>query len=419
MELRRSPMRWWLLILVALDLATLFGRSTWWIGEWPQTSAQVQIPAFYFAPVLAAGAAWSSGRAARNNFQPQLAAAARPQWQVEMCQLLATLSYGLAAYLVGIIAAVSVSYSSAGPGFIWPDYVLLGIALLTLFAGAGHLVGRLSKSQFLGPTLMGLSGLIVIAWIGAPHNLGLFVISGDPYKSISMPALIMRCLLAAAVAVTACLLRRPLYAPGKHRSIGGFGVPRVASLGVVVCACLASLTIAGPIQITRGPSREPLCTSGTPTVCLWPEDRKYLPDAQKMANRMRDLPKGFFKVPSEFHERGLRKGAQPASEFYIMEGSMWDPAATMAGSIVSASWPSGNGCTLPDGPRLTREFRNATSELNVWLTMRIFGGGVPSGIHGGPPVNLQTIARVTQQPGEEQSKWTSSRIDIIHHAFCG
>ncbi|MCQ4046051.1 hypothetical protein ACFOSC_02510 [Streptantibioticus rubrisoli] len=119
-----------------------------------------------------------------------------------------------------------------------------------------------------------------------------------------------------------------------------------------------------------------------------------------------------------FYERGLRGMRDSYDDFYIMDGSMWDPSVTIAGSIMAASRPK--GCPLPIGPRITDQFKQAEAELNVWLAMRIFGGGVPAGMHGGPPnVDLNAVARVVTQPEGAQVEWAQQRIETIHHAFCG
>jgi hypothetical protein len=141
-ELRRSPLRWWLPVFVLVDVAAVFGRSQWWIGVWPQASAAAQIPSLFFAPVLAAGAAWSASRARRYRMTDQLAAAALPGWRVEVVQLAATLTYGLVAYLVGMVAAAAVSAPDAGPGFLWPGYVVLGACVIVASAAVGHVAGR-------------------------------------------------------------------------------------------------------------------------------------------------------------------------------------------------------------------------------------------------------------------------------------
>ncbi|MBO0652865.1 hypothetical protein J1792_08710 [Streptomyces triculaminicus] len=418
-ELRRSPLRLWFPLLVGVDLAALFGRSTWWIGEWPQASVQAQIPAFYFAPLLAAAAAWAAGRVDRHNVHAQLDAAAHPRWRSELVQLSATLTYGLGAYAAGVIAAVIVTLPKAGPGFLWPSYIFLGVSLLITYAGIGHLIGHWLRSPFTGPLISGLGGLVLISWMGSPKRLGLFALSGDPFKEISQNALMARALMAMALVIAAVSLRRK--SPLSVGRVWNLSAHRGRTLvvGVLLCGSILGLSMAGPVQVARSAPSQPLCTKGTPRICLWPEDRKYLPEAEGMVKRINRLPRRLFTIPSEFQERGLSGPGEPFSGFFILEGSMWNPAATMAGSIMHASWPKENGCTLPLGSRLTPQFRQASADLTAWLTVRIFGGGTPAGIHGGPPnVSMPAMAQLADKPEGEQMDWVKSRMQVVHNTFC-
>ncbi|WP_371516601.1 hypothetical protein [Kitasatospora sp. NBC_01300] len=421
MELRRSPLRWWFPLLIAADLGTLFGRSRWWIGQWVQTSVQVQIPAFYFAPLLAAAAAWAAGRTVRHHLDAQLAISARPRWQVDLTQLSATLTYGLVAYGVGAVVAVVASYPKAGAGFLWPSYLLLGSALLISFASVGHLVGLWVKSQFTGPLIAGLGTMVLIAWAGPPSALGLYVINGAPFQKVAVPALLARCLVAVLLVAAAGLVRRHSLLSTSRIWAGAASRVMAVSICALLCAALVGLVATSPVQVPRAAPNRPVCTDGAPTLCLWPEDKVYLPKAQTMAEHMRQLPSGMFTVPTAFYERGLRgDAAHMYEDFYILEGSMWDSSETMAGGIMSASRPTSPGCGFPPSSRMTPEFIHSSGELNMWLAMRIFGGGQPAGMHGGPPgVDLDAIAHVLTEPEGTQAQWAQQRVEAVHYAYCG
>lgn len=60
-ELRRSPLRWALPVLIAIELGMLFGRNTDWIGVWPQASAAAQVPVAEMAILLSAAAPEPTG----------------------------------------------------------------------------------------------------------------------------------------------------------------------------------------------------------------------------------------------------------------------------------------------------------------------------------------------------------------------
>ncbi|MER8184770.1 hypothetical protein [Kitasatospora sp. NPDC094015] len=413
-ELRRSPLRWWFPLLVLLDLAAIFGRGRWWIGEWPMTSVQAQIPAFYLAPLLAAAAAWAAGRTGRNGLRDQLAAAARPRPQVEFAQLAAALTYGLLAYALGAAVAAGVSLPTAGPGFLWPGYLLLGAALMVSFAAAGHLAGRTFPGGFATPVACGLGGFIVIAWAAGPQQLGLFAINGAPFRTVSWPALAVRLALAGLLLAGAVGLRRP-----GGRSAGRRALAAVA-FGAALVVVTVALTVTVPLQVDRAAPAQPLCTTGAPTICLWPEDRNQLLRAQAMADRMRQLPTALVTLPARpIAELGLgRGGSRDPEGFYVLEGDMWDPAQTMAGDIMEASRPQ--GCPDPAVSAFTPEFYRASGELMMWLTMRIYGGPMPATMHGGPPsVDLGAVADVVRGTDAEQLAWAGQRSEVIHRAYCG
>ncbi|MFJ7273505.1 ABC transporter permease [Kitasatospora sp. NPDC098663] len=415
MEIRRSPLRWWLPVLLALDFAAIFGRSQWWIGVWPQASVAAQLPSLYFGPALAASATWTAGRARRAGITEQLGASARPAWQLELAQLAATLSYGTLVYLVGAVSAAVVSISDAGSGFLWPGYLLLGFGVMVGCAGLGHLVGRWSASPYAASAVCGLGCFLFLAWIGKPSALDLLMLSGDPFVKVAVSPLLVRLALGCGLAAIAVLVARP---GARLRGRVGWratATRRFASLGAVAVFVLAAVAVgpAGPIRIQRA-AAEPLCSETAPRVCLWPEDRKYLPEVTAMAGRMSKLPTGMFTVPGDYYEQGLRSGQ--VNDFYILEGSLWDPAISMGSAIVQHEVPP--LCPKVD-TKLVEQIGLASGELSMWLAVRIYGGGRPASMHGGPPnVDMEAVARLATQPEETQIAWVQQRLQTLHSVPC-
>jgi len=416
MELRRSAMRWWFPLLVLLDLATLFGRARWWIGEWPQTSVEAQIPAFYLGPFLAAAAAWAASRTRRARLEGIVAGAARPAWQIESAQLAATLAYGLGAYAVGAVVAAITTAAKNDHGSLWPGYFLEGTALLVGCAAIGHASGKWSRTQFFAPVACSLGMFVAIAWLGSPSSFGLYLLSGPPFLRVAPPAVVSRLALAAALVAAALSFRRPsvrrripTWSP-RRRQLKG------AALMAMPAVCAVVLAVAGPVQVPRPASDAPTCTTGAPVICLWPEDSVYLPTAQKMADRMRNLASYGFVVPARFDERGLERAGSGGFDFYILEGSMWDASESMASEIQFGSRP--HDCPLTT--TVTSDQAVAIGEQGMWLAMTIFGGARPSDMHGGPPgVDLDAVARVVQEPSAVQRQWLNSRMVLVRQAYCG
>ncbi|MEV0484163.1 hypothetical protein AB0I69_26575 [Streptomyces sp. NPDC050508] len=414
MELRRSPLRWWFPVLVALDVAVLFGRSQWWIGVWPQASAAAQIPAFYLGPFLAAYAAWASGRIHRLGFEDQHTAGTRPRWQVEGTHIAAVAVYGGGAYIVGAAVAATVSYRDAGPGFLWPSYLLLGAALIVLCIAVGHIAGRWFPSAFATPVISGLACFVVVTMNGGPSKAGLFVLSGAPAVEVTSERLAIRWALALAAVAVAVLTPRSL--PGYTGARGKLiaRLPTVGSSALAV-ACLAGVITAGPVQTARANPSAPTCTRTVPKICVWPEERMYIPQLDAMAKRVSGLPPAI-KSPSVFYEEGLRGHKAQDTDFSIFEGSMWEVADSMSIAISRASTPA--FCQAANSSAEDRRLM-AYFELDSWLAARISGAGQPSDIHGGPPgVDQRAIARLIKQSQSAQQDWVEKRIKVIKVTRC-
>lgn len=413
-EVRCSPLRWWLPLLALLDLAVLFGRARWWVGEWPQASVETQITAFYIAPLVAASAAWSAGRRYRDRTASLVEASARPAWQVEATQVAAAVIYGIGVYTIGAAVAAGFSLVAHGDGFLWPGYIALGGALIVGSVAFGHLAGTWSTGQFLAPVSTALATFVVIAWLG--RGLGLFVLNGAPDLAPAVPAVLWRVAAAVAAVVLAVTVSRPRGAIRWSR--GGLRLAAGVS-ALAFAATLAGAGSAGAVQAPRTPpaSAEATCTGGHPSICLWPDDQKYLPQARAMAARLQVLQAEGIEVSDTYFERGLRGSDPNGLDFYILEGSLWDPAETIGGEIehnaITAACSLRLGTDDPSGLQ-------AAGELSMWLAMRVFGGGQPGDMHGGPPdVDLSAVAGLLHESESAQLQWYQQRLAMARAAFCG
>ncbi|MGW4750721.1 hypothetical protein ACWEPR_39560, partial [Streptomyces sp. NPDC004290] len=167
---------------------------------------------------------------------------------------------------------------------------------------------------------------------------------------------------------------------------------------------------AGPVQTARAEPSAPMCTRTEPKLCVWPEERMYIPRLEAMARRVSELPP-FITSPSAFYEEGLKGDSAQDTDFSIFEGSMWEVADSMSIAISRASTPP--FCPAVNSSAEDRRMM-AYFELDSWLAARISGAGQPSGIHGGPPgVDQRAIARLIEQPKQVQEDWAKKRIKVI------
>jgi hypothetical protein len=403
-ELRNSPIRWWFPLFLVTDVVMLFGRQSWWIGVWPQASAAAQLAGHSFGALLAAAAAWNAGREHRGEVTELLSAAARARWQADALQLTSTLLYGGVPYIVGALIAAVVSYEEAGPGFLWPGYLILGASVLIMGAALGHLAGKLFTARFM-PTIAVATLMFAISLTGVE----MVVLSGMPQLTFSPQALAARLLLAVLLVLIAVAV------PGRTPERTGnrsAGRPAVASRLLLPAAALAvavgvaGVVYAGPLRIARPAPEAALCSTGSPRVCLWPENRKYLPEISAMATRLA-ASADLIKLPEVFYERGLR-GDDRLSGFLILEGASSVPDS-MAGSVLEHTMPR---CDVPESA--TSSYLHELWSIGQWLAVRAQGSRFPASMAGGPPgVDMEEIYQVAQRPEDEQAAWFRSRMKAI------
>ncbi|MGW2262268.1 DUF7224 domain-containing protein [Streptomyces sp. NPDC001780] len=419
-ELRRSPLLTALPLMLLVDLVVLFGRSRYWIGVWPEASAATQVVSLFLGPVLAAVSAWQAGRSSRTGMPDFLLAAARPGWRAEAQRLAATLTLGFVAYGTGAATAAAVSFGEAGPGFLWPSYLLLGVATLTLFAAVGHLVGRWWPSPAYAPVVCALGGFVFLLAVG--QNYGFFVLSGSP--DVTTRPLPIALHLILAVALAALAVSAPQLPKGRW-DVPRRPQPRQAR-GAAVCAAalalsaVAALPAAGEVREARSASVvEPLCDraeANAPEVCVWPEHRKYLPELTAMAHRLATIPQPWITPPATFYEEGLRRSEYGDAGFGIAEGHVRAAAIAMAGQT---SMQSLSRC-LP--PRDARRAWQASDRIDLWLEYRAMGidpAAADKGLHTTGAVDTQQFAsEVVTLSEPEQTEWISQERAHLRKAGC-
>ncbi|MCF3119878.1 ABC transporter permease [Streptomyces arenae] len=409
-ELRRSPLLAALPALIVVDLLVLFGRTRHWIGVWPEASAAAQVATLFLGPALAAVSAWQAGRGARAGMPEFLQGAARPLWHAEAVRFAATLTLGCAAYLVGCLTAAAFSFKDAGPGFLWPSYLLLGCASLVTFAALGHFAGRLWPSAAFTPVLCALVGFV--AYVGVGKGYGLYVLSGDPTQQIDPGALGLRLLLALALSVVAVFLTRVAKADRQTRFYLPTGTRAVMALStVMVFALVPLIALSGPVRVLRPPAAvTPVCERAGghgARVCVWPEHRKYLPDLVAMADRLSRVPQDWIKQPAAYYEYGLRPTPFGDIGFDIAEGHVRPAAMGMAAQVSATSM---GRCTPPESEERAWQ---ASNRLDLWLEYRAMGTDPQTADAGlsmvGVAEEQRAAAEAVALSEREQRAWTAEQ----------
>ncbi|MFJ4908789.1 ABC transporter permease [Streptomyces sp. NPDC093249] len=416
-ELRRSPLLTAFPLMVAVDLAVLFGRSQYWIGVWPEASVAAQIVTLFLGPVLAGVSAWQAGRASQAGMPEFLLAAARPGWRIEAARLAATLTLGFLAYGIGCLTAAAVSWGDAGPGFLWPSYLLLGASTLIIFASVGHLAGRWWPSPGFTPVVCAMG--CFISMLSLPFKFN--VLAGPPDTHLRVLPLAVRLFVALALAVLA-VAAPPLTRKADRQMSRRKPPPHMAGIAVVSAVSafvgLVAAPAAGELRVERPASdAAPLCARAeekAPLVCVWPEHRKYLPELTRMAHRLDRNAQPWVKAPDEFYEFGLRRTRWGDRGFDIAEGHVRTAAFAMADQVFTTSL----GWCRP--PRKERRAWQAIDNLHLWLEYQATGQDPAAADKG---LNLTGVTTAQREATEaarmtpaDQRKWVAQERDHLHES---
>ncbi|MEE4492039.1 DUF7224 domain-containing protein [Streptomyces sp. BE230] len=405
-ELRRSPLLTAFPVMIAVDLLVLFGRSRYWIGVWPEASVAAQVVTLFLGPVLAGVSAWQAGRSSRSGMPEALLATARPVWRLESARLTATLTLGFLAYAIGCLTAAVISFDEAGPGFLWPSYLLLGASTLIIFASVGHLAGRWWPSAAFTPAVCAMGAFI--SMLALPFRFN--VLAGPPDQHLRPLPVAVRLLFAlalATLAVTAPPLRR-----SAERQMPRHNTPWhirgvAAGAAVISLFALAAIPAAGELRVERpATATTPVCeraVEGAPRVCVWPEHRKYLPDLTRMAQRLDRSSQSWLKSPRTFYEFGLERTTRGDGGFDIAEGHVRTAAIAMADRVFKESL----GLCIP--PHQEKRVWQAMDNIHLWLEYHSTGQDpavADEGLHmEGVSVAQRAAARAMRAPAAEQQKW--------------
>ncbi|CAM3317080.1 hypothetical protein [Stackebrandtia soli] len=399
MELRRSPVRLWFPVFLAITFAILFGRGVDWAGSWLDASAAAQLPAVAVAVVLAAATASAAARARRDDERRGVDAST---WRIEATRLGAALSYGLGAYVIGhaVAAAVVLFSGAAGPGFLWPGYLVMGAIVVIGAAGIGQFVGNAVGGTVIVPVILGVAVLFVFSVLSAAFDLS--VRRTTPYFEVSWSALLPR--VGVAVFLCATAVTRPRRVGSDRRS-----PVRVASLGLL--ASVIAIGVVGSVIVPRVPP-SPECTRTVPRLCVWPERHGSIPTLTAMAERMAALPEPFV-VPETLSEIGL--SGVPADRdfdgFVFADGDSWRTAGALAGAVAEAT--PALSCEGAADP----EWTTARNELTYWA--RTWIAGEPWGDGSRTDDDLRFVEDMAAHASPEaQFDWVENRWESVAERDC-
>lgn len=182
LEVRHSAFVWAVPLLAALFAYDPFLTASHYPALWT-LRASVVLDKFWpvCVPFAAGFSAWAGSREGRRNADDLLAATARPAWTRQLCSLVATLAWVLAAFGAGV-AVLYVSIAQAvtwgGPS-IWP--VAAGAVSLTAVCVFAFTLGALFPGRFTAPIVaVGISVLTLAVFSRTVSEGGTSVFALSP-----------------------------------------------------------------------------------------------------------------------------------------------------------------------------------------------------------------------------------------------
>jgi hypothetical protein len=297
----RSPSRWLVPILVAIDLGCVWSRTDW-RGDWPSTIDWVGGPLAILGPIVAGIGGWRALASARG--LGEAAEIGGMSWRATAVEVGGVFAWSSVAQLATLAVALVASARWGTPGL--PDLlpVVPQLTLLLGYAGIGVLVVNLAPSP-LAPPLVVAALLYFSTQVAVDSRAGLWVNVGGASAPLngshySVHVLLAQSVLAVGVAALAVAVRRRIAAPRLEMR------PLVLACAVVPIVFSARWLATWPDQYVSDDAVPPLtCIGSGPRVCVTPNHRELAPQFQSLwAEESRFLLRaGVATVPSEFDER--------------------------------------------------------------------------------------------------------------------
>ncbi|ASW53169.1 hypothetical protein [Plantactinospora sp. KBS50] len=423
LHLRNCPVRWAVPPLIALDLAVLFLRNRYWLGVWPQAGAAAQLAAYLVGPVVAGLAAWTAAAPLRYRMTEQTAAARVPHVVLEAHRLVAAVVLLALPYLVGQAVAFALTARTFPPGVgLWAGYFGYGLFVTLLDFALGWLLGRLFGSVF-AALAAALSGVLLITVLSRLAPFG--ITDGSVEMEVDLTAGLVRLGLIVAVLIAALWISTS--GTARFRT----AIPALLCLGAVVLTALVT-----PVRVHRPPAGDDvLCVKGRTTLCIWPEDQKYLPTLRAIGGRVDALPPAF-RLPDRMNEYGIEQNWHRADgphgptlvedslgppTFYILAGSIWSLAGDLATGIMETTFHFTDleSCTWK---ARTDTDRTRLNVLGAWLESYLAGGGRRD-YHTNAPPEMQAAWAVGREMAakpslDEQFGWADGEVRDLSGRYC-
>lgn len=271
----RRPRLWLWSVGVCLGwLVLAFAvRERWWDST-PLASVWAVLPASYLGALIVAAAVDCGQQQRDSPLAPFQVLSARPPAQLATVAVVpALVMLGVVPVLAGSLGTLPLAVAndrSAAP--TW-TYLLLGVCFTWALVGIGRFLGTVISSRLLAPVLGLAVGLAVSLYASPVPPTNRAWTQPNPTRALLLLAVAVAFLLASQLATTG----RTMGLRGRTAVARGWAV---AAAAIFVTAVGFSVVLSLiPRQIDRSSPDPGVCRevpSTSSTVCVWPQDERFL-----------------------------------------------------------------------------------------------------------------------------------------------
>ncbi len=405
-EFRRPRLWLWATITTAGWLVVDFLMRHRWEQDWSAVSLWTAVPVLYLGIIVAVGSADTNRLRLNSGISLFDAAAARPRWHARAWSLGVTvLVQGvLPGAVVGAVLFSIVASSGSPDGRFTLAYTIAGILQCLSMIGLGRLVSGLTSSRVAAPILALVFGLALSINLYPMPAENPVWLEPNPIWMIACACKAIALLAAGELASLGRLARR-------NRSASGYGLTATA-VGVATVG-LVTISTIGPgaeVQVPRSSATPGVCrtTAQGSSVCVWPEDERYLDELTAQVKRLEEISAGLPFEPNKWSIREPSLNVGSEDSVIIVEppsagAGMWLTAQSMAFGLTFE-------CALPEFSAK----ESLDNEVHSWATLDatsnyIYGHPRPAEVVvAADAVAVRTdaiVADVFKMSGEEQRGW--------------
>lgn len=339
-----------------------------WSDSWYNASAHMQSLVVVLAPMTAALAAWEGGRSRRSGFFVLAASAARSELAVGAVTVAVVTGYGVAAYVLGFIAAGTRVVGGGTPAY---GLLTLGLLGLLVATALGYAAGLVIHPVFAAPAVAVASYVwLVFGSQAQPEWLARLSFLDDGCCSANVrlnPAVLigqslwLAGLLAAVGAIVA--LRSPTR-PMLRK------MPAALALAFMLSGLALLIADGGRLTRARSPVVMACQESARVRVCVWPEHRYQLMALGQAAETGLGPLVGVQGVPTEVVEIGLDRAAAPNASLVLGLPAEAVPPAALVPRVLQSLLPPPPPCATATRPFGYFPGADARPYLRAWLDLR-------------------------------------------------